>query len=608
MRRRRLSSVVAVGFLLVTPLIVACAWLHANDRWAAIGDIAMIELRVRDVGTAHTPLIGIYGRFGEGIENIGSHPGPLCFYLLAPLYRLLGGSYWALRVSTATITAVAIVCALLIANRRAGIAAVFVTGLGLVLLELGFGLRVLTEPWTPHVPVPWFVVFLLAVWSVAADDPWMLPVAAASASLCAQTHLTYLAVCGAIGLLVLLPFVIFWSQAARRGAGRTYARALLAAAIVVAVLWAPPIVDQLWGTGNLSVLVRFFASSQEPSIGIRAATPVLLRHLDAVHLVVRSFLDPARLTMLLDQQPPTPERGAVCLVLWAASAAVAVLWLRNRSLSALHGMVAVALVVYLFAISRILGPPWDYLTYGAWVVGACMLVATVATATIVAWQLIPGHVRPRTAAMAALAVVGIAACAGRLAMMDKTRVGSSLPMQSSQLAALAPMAADALFDRDEKAAAVRARYLVTWSETPHLAGQGRGFVNELERRGLDVGVPRQFGTMFTRHRVREANDATARIHLATGGWIDQARTIPGAVEIAYWDGRTPEARREFDEDRTAVADQLRRIGREDVAERIDRELDGCMVPGMPPLYSFITKRMAEIGVPVAVFVMPLPSS
>jgi hypothetical protein len=87
-------SVLVVGFLLAVPLILTCTWLYANDRWAPVLDLAVTELRVRDVGTAHTPLVGLFGRFGPMGNDQGSHPGPLSFYLLAPVYRLLGGSYW----------------------------------------------------------------------------------------------------------------------------------------------------------------------------------------------------------------------------------------------------------------------------------------------------------------------------------------------------------------------------------------------------------------------------------------------------------------------------------------------------------------------------------
>ena len=47
----------------------------------------------------HTPLIGLPGRIGTYPDQ-GSHPGPLSFYLLAPTYRLLGSSSWALEAGT----------------------------------------------------------------------------------------------------------------------------------------------------------------------------------------------------------------------------------------------------------------------------------------------------------------------------------------------------------------------------------------------------------------------------------------------------------------------------------------------------------------------------
>ena len=69
----------------------------ARSPWYPVLDLAMTEFRVRDVFGRHTPLIGLPGRIGE-YPNQGSHPGPLSFYLLAPTYRLLGSSSWALEV------------------------------------------------------------------------------------------------------------------------------------------------------------------------------------------------------------------------------------------------------------------------------------------------------------------------------------------------------------------------------------------------------------------------------------------------------------------------------------------------------------------------------
>ena len=115
--RRRV--VVLVAFALVAiPLIVAVVALH-SPRWYPIGDLAQTELRVRDVGTGDSPMIGLVGRLGTLTEP-GSHPGPLSFWLLAPVYRLLGTSAFALIVSTVFLHLVALGLALWIAFRRAG--------------------------------------------------------------------------------------------------------------------------------------------------------------------------------------------------------------------------------------------------------------------------------------------------------------------------------------------------------------------------------------------------------------------------------------------------------------------------------------------------------
>jgi hypothetical protein len=115
--KRSTALVAVVAVLLAAPLVLAVIFLRSQD-WAPVHDMAWTELRVRDVGGAHTPLVGLPGRLGD-TERPGSHPGPLSFYVLAPVYRLLGGSGWALEASCAFSNAAAIVACLVIAWRRA---------------------------------------------------------------------------------------------------------------------------------------------------------------------------------------------------------------------------------------------------------------------------------------------------------------------------------------------------------------------------------------------------------------------------------------------------------------------------------------------------------
>ncbi len=96
-RRARSAELAIAVAVVVVPLVVAVAVLSAR-RWYPVLDLAMTELRLRDVGTRRTPLIGLPGRIGT-FPDQGSHPGPLSFWLLAPGYRLFGSSAWAIGTS-----------------------------------------------------------------------------------------------------------------------------------------------------------------------------------------------------------------------------------------------------------------------------------------------------------------------------------------------------------------------------------------------------------------------------------------------------------------------------------------------------------------------------
>ena len=49
----------------------------------------------------------------------------------------------------------------------------------------------LTDPWTPHLPVLWWLLFVLAVWSVLCEDMVFFLIAAVAGSFCVQTDIGY---------------------------------------------------------------------------------------------------------------------------------------------------------------------------------------------------------------------------------------------------------------------------------------------------------------------------------------------------------------------------------------------------------------------------------
>ena len=89
------------------PFLVALVSI-ARHAWYPVLDLAMTEFRVRDVGTSHTPLVGLPGRIGR-FPDQGSHPGPLSFYAVAPVYRLMGSTAHGLEYGTVLLSFVAIV-------------------------------------------------------------------------------------------------------------------------------------------------------------------------------------------------------------------------------------------------------------------------------------------------------------------------------------------------------------------------------------------------------------------------------------------------------------------------------------------------------------------
>ena len=110
--------------LLSWSLIFSAVFLVAGvsisrHAWYPVLDLAMTEFRVRDVGTSHTPLVGLPGRLGY-FPDQGSHPGPLSFYALALVYKLSGSSAHGLEYATILLSLAAVITALWLAMRRGG--------------------------------------------------------------------------------------------------------------------------------------------------------------------------------------------------------------------------------------------------------------------------------------------------------------------------------------------------------------------------------------------------------------------------------------------------------------------------------------------------------
>jgi hypothetical protein len=581
------------------PLIVAVIALR-GERWYPVLDLAMTEFRVRDVGTSHTPLIGLPGRIGEYPEQ-GSHPGPLSFYLLAPVYRLLGSSSWALEAATVAVHIGAIATALWIGHRRAGWKGVAAVGALLVVVVRGYGQVPLTQPWNPYLPLVMWMVVLLAAWAVLCGDHLMLIPLVVAASFCAQTHVPYLALGGgmfALGLGTVLVRCLRTPGSERRAPLRSAAWAVG----IGIVLWIPPVVDQFVNEpGNVRELVDHFGSPPEPALGLGDGAELALGHLDVWtglgHQVVESgpFIAAA-----------SAWRGGVTLAVWVV--AVIVAWrVGSRALRALHVVVGAALVLGWASMARIFGRPWFYLTLWAWGV-TTLLVGAVAWTALAWWKSRPGNEQRdvRTPVAVGAAVVALVATVATTVIF----AGADHPEErlSRAVGALAEPTYDAVIAGTGSAPGEDGVYLVRWSDAADIGSPGFGLLDELERRGLDVAADEFFHVPVTDHRTRPRGEADAQIHLATGGYVDAWRDVQDAVVVAEYDPRTTEQREEYAEVRTRLIARLQDEGLEDLVPLVDTNVFGISTDTRVSTADHADlARLIEIGQPMVVFIAPAPA-
>ena len=581
-------AALVVAAVLAVPLVVAAISMR-RPTWFPALDHAMTEVRVRDVGTGHSPLIGLPGRIGP-IDEQGSHPGPMSFWLLAPVYRLLGSSAWSLQVSTLFLHLVAMVGALVVAARRGSTLLVLAVGAVIAVLAAAFGPSALAEPWNPYLPLFWWVLFLVAIWAAVSGDPPMLVVAAVAGSFCAQTHLPYLGPTLVLGLGAVVALVV---QHRRDPERRPLGPWLAAAAVIALVLWAPPLIDQLGDDeGNLSKLAEHLTDPPEEAVGWGTGVEAVLSRLDPFQLDDAGDIARGSLVRTTADRTGSPVLGVVVLAGWLVTVVLA--WrARARGPLVLHAVVAGGLALAVLSASQIFGPMWRYLLLWVWAVTALAIVAAVWTLADVLRDRAGRTARVAPVALVVLVVAPVAVLTVR--MLDADPPGGAI---SEGLALVADDTAAALGD---------GTYVVTWADSLYIGSQGYGLVNELERRGVDVRVAPFARWAMTPHRAIEEDDATAGVRLATGDNIAAFREQrPDAAEIASGDPRTAAERAEYERlhDDLVASMEADGFSADDIA-LVDGNLFGVgLDPRLTDEQRAMVERMLDLGAPIAVFLVP----
>jgi hypothetical protein len=516
--------VVWVAVALVAVPFVVAALSVIGVHWNPAGDQAIEVMRIRDVGTSHTPLIGQWSRWGW------SHPGPLTFWLLAPLARTLGNDGTLL--GTAMLNLAAAVGIVIAAARVAPAVAVLagaITGVLAHAVGLDF-LIFLWNPWAAFFP---FVLFLVLVWIVATGRTGWLAVAVAVGSYVLQAHAGYLAL--TVGLLAIAavrpvrdafrrPRAIETadpSDSSDLDAGvdtrRRARRALVVAAIVGIVVWLPPLVQEVTGDpGNLTEIARY-ARSDQPTVGWDVAFGTMGIQLRPDGPWVR---DDEQNAVGFERQGST----AIALVTIAAAAVLGALAFRRGHRAAGHlaivtlGAVGLALV----STARVTGVLLPY------VIGFWRPIAAITYLSIVFSVLV--LVADRTAWRAATAVgLALLAAIGIAAVVDEPAM-PPVPSLSRAIGALGP--------RTEAALRPGARYLVQGQDFATLNGGVAGLALYLETHGAHVFLQREAlaALRFGKWRVATPEQVEGRVILVSGPALAAGWPAPaGAHAVADFD-------------------------------------------------------------------------
>ena len=432
------------------------------------GDRALIALSVHAI-SSHPVLLGTYSRF------FWHHPGPLYFYLLSVPNALFGGRAIGLVLGVTAINLAATLGVVIVAMRRGGTVLGLWTALLVALYVAALGPAAF-DLWNPSATLLPFALVLALSWSVMCLDVWAIPWLAFAGTFCVQTHVGtapgVLAAwtAGAVVVFARLRRGELGAASDRRASLR---RAIWIAAVVLMVLWAPPLVQQLTSSdGNLQRLVSFFASSGTQHSWIDGLT----------HTGFEVTLFPRRLFHGAYVSTAGPSGNGMELVVSAVVlAAGAFLAVRTRvsPAVALFGLVAVELVVAVYGETRIVGELHQYLLAWVSIIGLMAWVAVGAAAIGAAREPMRGERQAFWRPVALALVLTFASAAAWQGWTD-ARTTSSM-YSNSQLASVV----SSIIARAPHARALTLE-LGDVSSWPIVAGTAY----ELERGGLAVHVVR----------------------------------------------------------------------------------------------------------------------
>jgi hypothetical protein len=540
---------VALLLFVVLAPVVAVVLTRWGRPYAPLSDEATVAMRVRDVFTAHSPLVGAYSR---GFN----HPGPSFYWTLAPLSGLFGGASWTMPVGTALVQGVALTWLVLLARRRGGIAFALGASLMVGLAYVGMDVHdAFLRAWNPYVAFPVFLLFLLIAWSFADGEVQQLPWLLLTGSFVVQCHIGYAPL--VLAALAWASTTAWLGRRAAASAATVRRRPLvLWSAAVLGVMWLPAVVDQLTADhGNLGAIRQYF-THQSSVLGLRDGAGLFA----AEFRVVPPWLGGSSAYRFGTSAvvPASPAWLLVPLLLlalggWAARRS------GRRSDQHLIELAAVLAVLAIVTLSRISVDPVAFLFFWRTSV-AVFLVFACAVAVVHAFPELAHRVRRPALVLVAAGVVLLSASAVSDVLDRRDRLG---PNEDEFTALLGQIRHRGLPHR---------AFLVRAVGDP-ASGFDQGLVDALDEAGVPVRVDRELGYQFGSERGAAVSDVD-EVWLVTEGGVSRERmlALPGARLVASVSPLSPSDERELSRLQRGALATMAVSGHDGNAALLDNEL------------------------------------
>src|SRR5262245_9804635 len=486
--------------LVLVPFLAAIIGLVAiGSRFHAIADQANEEMLVRDVGH-HAVLVGPYSR-----DN-WNHLGPAMFYVLALPYRLFGSNSVGMWIGAAVLNGLAVAVIAVIARRHGGTSLMVLMIFGCAVIIRALGADFVRDPWNPYLPVFCFGALVFLVWAMACGDVWALPVAAAVATFCVQTHIGYVPL--ALPLFGIGTGWLIWLAVNQHGGGgvrapsvRNLGKAAAVAVGVLAIMWAPPLLEQITHSpGNITKVVDYF---RHPPVGARHTWLEGTRVVFGQFWIVPEWVRGAPRANPFSGESQLLYRAPVPLLLIAFVLGSFALWRRRAAARGgdergwrLAAIIGAALLLGVASIARTTGAAYAYRTRWPFV------LAMMATAVSMwaGWTLVAPRLTLRFRRAALLLTVFPVAIVGGINTTDAARAGTPQRPLSTSIQRLGTATVAALPSRGGD---------VIVESPDGITGAISGLVLWLERHGVRARVEPQDGLAMGSHRVHHSGDVRA---------------------------------------------------------------------------------------------------